>query len=281
MTSDNSLKGRLALITGASGGIGAACARKLVLYDVDLALTYSSNQLAIEELVAQLRKDHDCQRPDAGYLRISTHKVDLSSAEETINLCEEVRKAHGRPVDILVSNAGYGKRIQNVWWVTFLKFLKQPLIFTDIRLIREIPLEEFDRTININLRSSFLLVKGVVEGMKKQRWGRIIFMSSIAAYGTGLNGCHYAASKGGLTGMMKNLSTRLAEFGITVNDVAPAMIGSTGMIPDGNIVPGLVDSIPLGRLGIPEEVANVVFMYCTTGYATGQSFVLAGGLNHK
>jgi len=81
--------------------------------------------------------------------------------------------------------------------------------------------------------------------------------------------------------MMKNLSTRLAEFGITVNDVAPAMIGATGMIPDGNIVPGLVDSIPLGRLGIPEEVANVVFMYCTTGYATGQSFLLAGGLNHK
>ena len=81
--------------------------------------------------------------------------------------------------------------------------------------------------------------------------------------------------------MMKNLSTRLAEYNITVNDVAPAMVGSTGLLPNADSVPGLVDSIPLKRLCTPEEVANVVFMYCTTGFATGQSFVLAGGLNHK
>jgi 3-oxoacyl-[acyl-carrier protein] reductase len=81
--------------------------------------------------------------------------------------------------------------------------------------------------------------------------------------------------------MMKNLSTRLAEFNITVNDVSPAMIGDTGLIPSGDNFPGLVDSIPLGRLGIPEEVGNVVSMFCTTGYMTGQSVLLAGGLNHK
>ena len=94
-----------------------------MLHDVDLALTYSSNQLAIEELVAQLRKDHDCHRPDAGYLRITSHKANLASAEETIQLCEEVRKAHGRPVDILVSNAGYGKRIEQIWYVDTLGYL--------------------------------------------------------------------------------------------------------------------------------------------------------------
>jgi len=120
-----------------------------------------------------LRAEHDRERPQAGYLRISTHKCDLSSAEETIQLCEDVRKAHGKTVDILVSNAGHGKRIRDVW---------------------DIPLEEFEYTINVNLRASFLLVKGVVEGMKAKKWGRIIFISSIAAYGAGINGarksCH-------------------------------------------------------------------------------------------
>jgi 3-oxoacyl-[acyl-carrier protein] reductase len=86
----------------------------LILHDVDLALTYSTNLLGIEELVAQLRKDRDTL-PDDRYVRITTHKCDLSDAEATIALCEEVRKAHGRTVDVLVSNAGYGKRIANIW----------------------------------------------------------------------------------------------------------------------------------------------------------------------
>lgn len=78
---------------------------------------------------------------------------------------------------------------------------------------------------------------------------------------------------------MKNLSTRLIEFGITVNDVAPAMIGNTGMLPNVGHVGGM--DLPLGRLGEPEEVASVVEMFCKTGYATGQSVILAGGINHK
>ena len=88
----------------------------------------------------------------------------------------------------------------------------------------------------------------------------------------------YAASKGGLTGMMKNLSTRLAEFNISVNDVAPAMIGDTGMIPNAAAIPDVVAGIPLGRLGTPEETANVVTMLVKTGYMTGQSLLLGGGL---
>jgi 3-oxoacyl-[acyl-carrier protein] reductase len=164
-------------------------------------------------------------------------------------------------------------------------------------LCRDIPLEEFEYTINVNLRASFLLVKGVVEGMKAQKFGRIIFVSSIAAYGGGINGCRayflpyplgritdtpstsdYAASKGGLMGMMKNLSTRLAQYNISVNDVAPAMIGETGMIPNSEAVPGVVETIPLGRFGQPDEVANAVEMFAKTGYCTGQSLILAGGL---
>jgi 3-oxoacyl-[acyl-carrier protein] reductase len=86
----------------------------------------------------------------------------------------------GVPVSILISNAGYGKRITNIW---------------------DIPPEEFQYTINVNLTASFLLVKGVVEGMKAQKWGRIVFVSSIAAYGAGINGCRmYMLSPGRLSG---------------------------------------------------------------------------------
>lgn len=88
----------------------------------------------------------------------------------------------------------------------------------------------------------------------------------------------YAASKGGLTGMMKNLSTRLAEYNISINDVAPAMIGDTGMLSSAAAFPEVVASIPLKRLGTPEETANVVTMLVKTGYMTGQSLLLAGGL---
>ncbi|OCL11989.1 dehydrogenase with different specificitie [Glonium stellatum] len=257
---NNNLTGRLALITGASGGIGAACARALVFHNVDMALTYSSNQHAVETLVKQLEEEYHEVHPDKGFPIISIHQVDLASAEQTIRLYDKIKEKHGRSVDILISNAGYGKRIPEIW---------------------DIPLEEFEYTIDVNLRASFLLVKGAVDHMKSQRWGRIVFVSSIAAYGAGINGCHYAASKGGLTAMMKNLSTHLAEYNITVNDVAPAMIGETGLIPNQYAVPGIVDSIPVGRLGTPKEVANAVLMFCTTGYITGQSLLIAGGLNHK
>ncbi|KAH8699003.1 hypothetical protein BGW36DRAFT_294388 [Talaromyces proteolyticus] len=188
-------------------------------------------------------------------LRISIHQVDVGEAGQIERMFTEIDAQHGQRPDILVSNAGYGKRVPQVWDIT---------------------LEEFDYTIQVNLRASFILVKGVVERMKSQRWGRIVFMSSIAGYGGGINGCHYAASKAGMTGMMRNLSTRLAEFNISVNDVSPAMIGDTGMIPSATAIAGT--ETPLGRLGVPQEVANVVTMLVTTGYMTGQSLLLAGGL---
>ncbi|KKZ68357.1 3-oxoacyl-[acyl-carrier protein] reductase [[Emmonsia] crescens] len=190
-------------------------------------------------------------------LRTSIHQVDVAVPEQISRMFQEIEQEHKQTPDILVSNAGYGKRIPQIW---------------------DISLEEFDYTINVNLRASFILVKGVVERMKEQRWGRIVFMSSIAGYGGGINGCHYAASKGGMTGMMKNLSTRLAGYNISVNDVAPAMIGETGMIPNAQAIPEVAVGIPLGRLGTPEEVANVVEMCVQTGYLTGQSVLLAGGL---
>jgi 3-oxoacyl-[acyl-carrier protein] reductase len=88
----------------------------------------------------------------------------------------------------------------------------------------------------------------------------------------------YAASKGGLGGMMRNLSAKLAPLNISVNDVAPALIGETGMLSSPDVIPGGVGIIPMGRLGSPQEVANVVTMLATTGFMTGQSLLIAGGL---
>ncbi|KAK3304718.1 uncharacterized protein B0T15DRAFT_537390 [Chaetomium strumarium] len=258
---DNAIEGKLALITGASGGIGAACARALYLQGVNLALTYSSNKekiLALEEELWVLRNNQD---PSATNPVVSTHKVDVGSADDIQRLFKSIRELHGKDgPEILVSNAGYGKRIPD---------------------IADISIEEFDYTISINLRASFILCKLSIPHMTAQRWGRIIFVSSLAAHGGGINGCHYAASKAGLHGLMKSLATKHAKDGITVNDVAPAMIGETGMIPDEKFVegtPGDVRNIPVGRLGTPREVANVVLMFCQTGYLTGQSVLLSGGL---
>jgi 3-oxoacyl-[acyl-carrier protein] reductase len=162
-----------------------------------------------------------------------------------------VLQAHAK-IDIFISNAGGARRITDILYHRPHSQL--------IGVSRQVSWEEFDRTLNLNLRSSFILTKELIAPMREQRWGRIVFVSSIAAQGGGINGPHYAASKGGLTGLMKNLSTRLAEFNISVaninspadsnvqvNDVAPAMIEETGMIPSDEAVGGIRHKIPLGR----------------------------------
>lgn len=146
--------------------IGSACARQLADHGVHLALTYASNLTAITSLANELKAAYPA-------LRISTHQVDVASAEQIERMFTEIDHDHGQRPDILVSNAGYGKRVPQVWDIT---------------------LEEFDYTITVNLRASFLLVKGVVEHMKAQRWGRMVFMSSIAGYGGGINGCRKSPS---------------------------------------------------------------------------------------
>lgn len=235
--------------------IGAACARDLWAQGAHLALTYFSNP----EPVIRLARELDPLNGEGVF--ITTHKVDTGSAEDIEQLFSSIKEKHNQDgPDILVSNAGHGKRRDG---------------------ILDVEIEEFDHTLNINLRASFLLTKLSIPYMEAQQWGRIIFISSIAAQGGGINACHYAASKAGLTGMMKNLAMKHAKFGITVNDVAPAMIGETGMIPDKKFVegtPGDVKNIPVGRLGTPQECANVVTMICKTGYLTGQSILLSGGL---
>ncbi|CRJ88966.1 hypothetical protein BN1723_008410 [Verticillium longisporum] len=215
---DNEINGKLALVTGASGGIGKACATDLWSQGAHLALTYTTNLASVTSLVAALR----AASPDRPASHISVHALDLASQASIEALFAALSEHHGRPApDILVSNAGtagFGNRANPH--------------------LEAISLDEFDYTIAINLRAAFLLAKLTVPHMKARRWGRIVYVSSISAIGGGINGCHYAASKAGLTGLMKNLAAKHAKDGITVNDVAPAMIGDTGMIPDEKRVEG-------------------------------------------
>nr|OQO25285.1 hypothetical protein B0A51_07069 [Rachicladosporium sp. CCFEE 5018] len=253
MPVDNRIEGRLALITGASGGIGAACARYLHAQGVSLALTYSTNASSLQDLVSSLQSQ-------SSSLRVTSHQCDVAKDADLARLFDEIKAQHSQHPDILIANAGYGKRVSN---------------------ILDIAIEEWDYTINVNLRSSFLLTKLAIPHMQSQAWGRVIYISSIAAGGTSINGCHYSASKAGVQGMCKNLAQKMGKSGVTFNDVAPAMITGTGMIPDEAALkgtPGDPAGIPVGRAGTTDEVANVVTMLCKTGYMTGQSILLSGGL---
>lgn len=240
-----------------SHSIGGACARDLFINGASLALTYSKSKDSIDKLVASLKELPQWSEAT----KITTHQADMASADDIARLFTEITAQHGVPgPDILVSNAGYGKRIPS---------------------IVDIPLDEFDYTLTVNLRASFLLCKSAIPHMQAKGWGRVVFIGSIAAIGGGINGCHYAASKAGLQGMMRNLARKHAGQGITINDIAPAMIGDTGLIPDVKTVEGTAGdpkNIPVGRLGVPQEVANLVTACVRTGYMTGQSVVLSGGL---
>ncbi|KAH7232875.1 hypothetical protein BKA59DRAFT_504057 [Fusarium tricinctum] len=251
---DNDLRGRLALVTGSSGGIGSAVARAFAAEGCDVALHYSSNKAKADLLARELGEAYPSQ------LFVTVH-ADLSQRESTRVLVpsllnqDHVSSKHGA-VSILVANAGLGRRIRDV---------------------SDIGEDDWDEMMEINSRSQFVAAKACIAGMRQQGWGRVILVGSIAARGSGLNGCHYAASKGALSSMGQNLATLLAPEGITVNIVSPAMIGSTGMIPPPiskswgkgcdfeelkNTDPGLAiaASIPVHRLGSPIEVCNAIII---------------------
>ncbi|KAM0264327.1 hypothetical protein ACHAQJ_000817 [Trichoderma viride] len=161
-----------------------------------------------ESLASELRQSHPSQL-------FVTAQADLTCRKSTRTFVATVLGTptvadKHKAISVLVANAGIGRRIRD---------------------IKDIEEQDWDDIMEVNIRSQFVVTKSVVEGMRSQGWGRVIFVGSIASRGSGLNGCHYAASKGALCSMGLNLATVLALEGITVNVVSPAMIGSTGMIP--------------------------------------------------
>lgn len=234
----------MALVTGASGGIGGALCRCLAAEGAAVAVHYRSDAQAAERLVEEIR---------AGGGEAALFEAELSQADRAGALVGEVEERLGA-VDILLANAG----------------LSQP------GSLEEIDAETFDLALAVNLRAPFLQVRRVLPHMRRQGWGRILFTSSVAAFTGGLVGPHYAASKAGLHGLLHFIAARVAGDGVTVNAIAPALIEETTMLPGD---PGdLTRRIPVGRLGKPSEVADLATAILRNGYMTSQVVEIDGGM---
>jgi 3-oxoacyl-[acyl-carrier protein] reductase len=239
-----SLTGRVALVTGGSGGIGRAMALALSAAGVSVAIGYGTNDAAAHHLAGQLTAHGG---------RAAAFSADLAYAAEVARLAEETEDTFG-PIDILVSNAGLGRRLA----------------------LESIAIEDFDETIAVNLRAPFLLAQRLVPGMAKRGFGRLLFVSSVAAFTGGVIGPHYAASKAALHGLTHSLAARFARSGVTVNAISPALITDTGMLPGEDAQ--LSQHVPVGRLGLPTEVADLALAVLRNPYITSQVISLDGGM---
>ncbi|MGH3768286.1 MAG: SDR family NAD(P)-dependent oxidoreductase [Pseudonocardiaceae bacterium] len=242
---DEGLAGRVALLTGASGGIGRALGKRLIAAGVRTAFTYGRHADEAEQLVTAAR--------EAGLDAVAL-AGDLTDPTTPARLVHDTTEALG-PIDVLIPNAGYSVQ----------------------RTYQDVDLQTWDDTLAVNLRAPFLLSQAVLPGMSERGYGRVLFMSSVAGFTGGVVGPHYAASKAGLHGLVHFLAARVAGAGVTVNALAPAVIEDTRMLPstpDG--APAI--PVPVGRYGRPHEVADLAMAVLRNGYLTSQVLGLDGGI---
>ena len=238
------LKGRIALVTGASRGIGRAVALALAEAGADVAVNYRERADDARAVVASLQ---------AAGRRALAVGADVSDSAAVAGMVAAVTAGLG-PVDVLVNNAGIAL----------------------IRTVDDLTEADFDLTLTVNLKSAFLCTQAVLPHMRSQRWGRIVNISSGAARGAGGIGVHYNASKAGMEGLTRGYAARLVKEGITVNAVAPSLIDTDMMAARRE---EYEKRIPLGRMGTSEEVAQAVLMVLGNPYMTGQTVQLNGGTN--
>jgi len=236
------LTGRVALVTGASRGIGRAIALALAAEGADVAVNFHTSVEKANEVAAAAQ---------AAGRRAIPIQADVSQAADVERLVRHTRDGLG-PIDILVNNAG---------------------------IIRPQPFEsiterDWDDLMSGNLKSCFLVTQAALPDMRTRKWGRIINLSSVAAQMGGVVGPHYAASKAGILGMTRFYARRLAGEGITVNAIAPALIDTEMVSSNPNATP---DLIPVGRFGEVDEVARVAVMLACNAYITGQTINVNGG----
>ena len=243
-TPASSLGGHVALVTGASRGIGRAIALALAAAGADVAVNYRERAAEAEAVADAVR---------ALGRRALAGAADVSAGEAVRAMTGTVEAGLG-PIGILVNNAG----------------------IAPVRAIEDLTEAEFDRTLAVNLKSAFLCTQAVLPGMRARRFGRIVNVSSGAARGSGVIGVHYNASKAGLEGLTRGYAARLVHEGITVNAVAPSLI-ETEMVAAR--AAELARKVPLGRLGTPEEVAQAVLLLAGNGYMTGQTVAVNGGMH--
>lgn len=244
-----SLHGKIALVTGASRGIGRAIALELAQSGADVAVNYATNQEKAEAVADDIRS----------YGRKAfVVQANVASASEVDNMVKEVVKEFGR-LDILVNNAG---------------------ITRDNLLIR-MKEDEWNEVIDTNLKSVFNCIKAVTRTMMKQRYGRIVNLASVVGVMGNAGQANYVAAKAGVIGLTKTVARELASRGITVNAVAPGFIETdmTGELAE-NVQEAMLAQIPLGRFGEPEDVARVVRFLVSDDakYMTGQTIHVDGGM---
>jgi 3-oxoacyl-[acyl-carrier protein] reductase len=238
----DSLKGRTALVTGGSRGIGAAVCRALAEAGAAVAINCRERIAQAEELAAEIGRQGG---------RTMALAADVSQREAVAAMVERITAGLGA-IDILVNNAGIA--------IT--------------RGVDDLTEDDFDRTILVNLKSAFLCTQAVLPSMRARKWGRIVNISSGAARGAGSIGPHYNASKAGMEGLTRGYAARLVKDGITVNAVAPSLIETDMMSGQ----PQLISRIPLGRFGTADEVAKAVMLLVDNAYMTGQTVALSGGM---
>lgn len=240
------LDGKTALITGATGGIGSAIARALHSQGAEVILS-GTRQGSLDELAHELS---DRAHPIA---------ADLSDKSSIDSLIKQISDISTDGVDILINNAG---------------------IVRDNLLVR-MKDEEWNQVLDINLFAGYKLTQGLMRGMMKRRWGRIIGISSVVGTTGNPGQANYAAAKAGMIGFSKALAQEVATRGITVNVIAPGMI-QTAMTDDLNEDQSarLLSTIPLGRLGSPEEIAASVIYLASdeAAYVTGVTLHVNGGM---
>lgn len=244
-----SLVGKNALVTGASRGIGKEIALELSKHGVNVAISYINNKEKAQEVVDGIKKNG---------INGMAIKADISKEEDVANMVEIINAEWG-PIDILVNNAGITK---------------------DNLLIR-MKTEEWDDVIGTNLKGTYLCTKYVVRGMMKKRYGKIINIASVVGITGNFGQGNYSASKAGVIGFTKSIAKELASRGINVNAVAPGFI-ETDMteILKKDIKDSLVKSIPMGRIGTPKDIANIVVFLASekSDYITGEIINVDGGM---
>lgn len=241
-------EGKVALVTGASRGLGKAIAEKLAVGGASLMITATSD--AIEAVAAEIREKYN--------VKVESFYGDISQEETVKTLFSQINEKFEK-LDICVNNAG----------------------ITRDGLSMRMSAEDFDRVLTVNLRSTFLVSKEASMMMMKARYGKIVNMSSIVGIQGNVGQANYAASKAGIIGLTKSMAVELAKRNVTVNAVAPGFIDTdmTRAVSE-KAKEEFMTKIPMCRAGVPEEIADAVAFLASDAsrYITGQVLVVDGGL---